>query len=76
MTEHVNFDDQAVVTIYRVGPKAASGLFFITDSLGRKYVTRSELVASLAERYRAKSLPCKPVSYPGWFRQLVGVEPV
>lgn len=72
-----NFDDTAVVTIHRVGPKSASGRYYITDSLGRKFGTTNPLVASLAERYRVKQIPCTPISYAGcFFRDLVGLDAV
>lgn len=73
----VPHDETRVVTIMYVDPPSALGWWRIHDSLKRQFMTKSDLVASLAEQYRVKQWACRPVSVPHWpDREIIGVARV
>ena len=78
MTAHQNFDHRAAVTWVRADETpSATGWYYQRDSLGRTYMTKSPVVASLAVRYKQREWACVPHSYAGFLhRELLGMERV
>lgn len=70
------FDEHVIVQWVRADTeKSGAGYYYQLDSLGRKFGTKSVLVASLAHEYHRKKLWCRPISFRGFdFRELVGME--
>jgi hypothetical protein len=48
----------------------------VTDSLGRKYATKSDFMAAAADRYRTLGTPVRLRSNSGWiYRALYDIQP-